>query len=286
MSNSHIPGTLVDTHCHLNFEALYDDADAVIQRARKNNVGIIVVPGSDIATSKKAIKLATRYEDIYAAVGIHPHHIYEYHGFDKPLDEQLKRDLVLIEELLSDAHVVAVGEVGIDRYYYRDTKYSKYAVDETFVELQKKALRKQMGFALTYGKSLILHNRLAVDDIVSVLTDQWDEKLSLKTVFHCCEADETLLAFATAKQIYLGVDGDSTWSKKKQRFIAAVPLERLVLETDAPYLTPEPARETQKFPNEPANLVYVRDMIAQIKSITPEEVAKQTSENAHTLFNI
>ncbi|MCR4326708.1 MAG: TatD family hydrolase [Candidatus Roizmanbacteria bacterium] len=286
MSSNRIPDTLVDTHCHLNFEALYDDADAVIQRARKKGVGIIVVPGSDVATSKKAIELTTRYEDIYAAVGIHPHHIYEYHGSDKPLDEQLEHDLALIEELLSNARVVAVGEVGIDRYYYRDTKYAKYMVDETFVELQKKALGKQMGFALTYGKSLILHNRLAVDDIISVLTDQWDEKLSSKTVFHCCEADETLLAFATAKQIYLGVDGDSTWSKKKQRFIKQVPLERLVLETDSPYLTPEPARETQKFPNEPAHLVYVRDMVAQIKGLRPEEVAKQTSENARTLFTI
>lgn len=286
MSNNSNLGAMIDTHCHLNFEALYDDVEAIVARARKNGVGIMVVPGSDVVTSQKAIELTTKTEGIYAAVGIHPHHIYEYHGLDTSPDEQLAADLAVIEKMVTHQRVVAVGEVGIDRYYYRDTKYSKYVVDEAFVELQKKALRKQIATALTYNKSLILHNRLAVDDIISVLTEQWDGKLSTRTVFHCCEADEKLFTFATAKKIYMGVDGDITWSKKKQRFMATVPLERLVLETDAPYLTPEPAREKQKFPNEPANLVYVRDMIARIKSITPEEVEKQTSENARTLFNI
>ncbi len=276
---------LVDTHCHLNFKAFSDNVAQVIKRARENGIGMMVVPGSDVATSRRAIALA-KQEGIYAAVGIHPHHIYEYHASKQSPDDRLVADLARIEKLLTTPRVVAVGEVGIDRYYYRDTKYSTYAIDETFVTLQKKALERQIAFAVSCDKSLILHNRLAVDDILSVLGATWDEKLAGRTVFHCCEADEKLLAFSREKKIYIGVDGDSTWSKKKQRFIASVPLSMIVLETDSPYLTPEPVRQQKKFPNEPYNLIYVRDMVAAVKGIAAQEVERVTTENAMKLFKV
>lgn len=280
---------LFDTHCHLNFKPFIDREEVTLTAAKKSGVELFVVPGTDIVSSQKAVKTAQKYAGVYAAVGIHPHHIYEYHSIRNPgglveYYNSLEKDMAKIENLLANSKVVAIGEVGIDRYYYRDTKYSKYIVDETFIELQAKALAEQIKLALKYDKALILHNRQAVDDILVVLSTHWDERLAGRTVFHCCEASERLLEFARKHEIYLGVDGDITWSKKKQRFIKEVPLGMLVLETDSPYLTPEPAKAKQKFPNEPANLTYVRDLLAKIKEISAQEVEEQTTKNALRLF--
>lgn len=282
---------LFDTHCHLNFQAFKGAVGKTIDRAEKAGISRILVPGTDLETSQKAIAIAAAHDGIYATVGIHPHHIYEYHAIRNTgglVDyyDVLNRDLATIEKLLTESRAVAVGEVGIDRYYYRDTKYSTYAVDENFVVLQKKALTSQIKLALKYNKSLILHNRQATEDILPLLSDIWDKKLAKRVVFHCCEADERLLDFAISHRIFIGVDGDVTWSKKKQRFIEQVPLAMLVLETDSPYLTPEPIRQTKRSPNEPANLIYIRDEVARIKKITPEEVEKQTFANSLQLFNL
>jgi len=278
MLSNLILGGLIDTHCHLNFEAYTGNVEKTIDHAKSAGINTFVVPGTDVATSKKAIALAGQYPNVHAAVGIHPHHFYK--------DRSYEPDIADIAALLQNPYVVAVGEVGLDKHAYEASKYGTYVWSDEYMDRQKKYLKKQIGFAVNHRKSLIIHNREAGNELMKILDESWDAHLRNRSVIHCCEADEALLAFATAKQIYLGVDGDITWSKKKQRFIETVPLDRLVLETDSPYLTPDPAREKQKFPNEPANLVYIRDMVASIKHITPEEVEKQTSENARALFNI
>lgn len=270
---------LFDTHCHLNFQAFEKSLHTTIESAHVVGVQNIIIPGTDVISSQKATVIATAHEGIYAAVGIHPHHVFT---LNNKITEQIKE----IEKFLTEKKVVAVGEVGLDRHEYEITKYQDYSVNEEFIALQKDLLIRQIGLAIEYEKSLILHNRKAVDDILDVLTKNWDEKLRGRTVLHCCEADEQLLAFAIDKGIYIGVDGDITWSKKKQRFIHTVPLEILVLETDAPYLTPEGARAKQSFPNEPKNITYVRDTVARIHGIDSSEVEKRTTENAQKLFNI
>ncbi len=275
---------LFDTHCHLNFKAFETSLAIVIKNAKAVDVQNIIIPGTDLKSSRKAVHIANENNGIYAAVGIHPHHVYDL----KNTNEEFKiiEELKKIELLLSEKKVVAVGEVGIDRHEYTSTKYQNYAVDEEFIAIQKDLLIRQIKLAVVYGKSLIVHNREAVDDLLTILTLSWDQKLRGRTVFHCCEADNRLLAYALDKGIYIGVDGDITWSKKKQRFIATVPLEKLVLETDSPYLIPEEARAKQVFPNEPKNITYVRDMVAQIHSVTNIEVEKRTTDNALHLFNV
>ncbi len=293
---------LFDTHCHLNFETFDERVDDVINDAKCAGVNQIVIPGTDVATSEKAVSIAEKYEGIYAAVGIHPHHVYEFlkaqipifstassrHGGTTGRLSQkqesslfLSQELKKIENLLSNKKVVAVGEVGIDHHLYQKTKHQDYKIEEEFVELQKIFLKEQIKLATKYDKSLILHNREAREDMFEVLQEVWDKRLEGRTVFHCCEPDETLLKFAQQHKMFIGIDGDITYYKEKRPFIKMVPLNMLVLETDSPYLSP-----TKQFPNEPKNIILIAEFVAKLKEISIDEVAKVTTENARKLFKI
>lgn len=243
----------------------------------------MVVPGTDVSSSQKAVELAHKYEDVYAAVGIHPHHVFEMLG-DREWHE--KNDLEQIDSLMLDKKVVAVGEVGMDRHVYEKTKYAQYQISPEFIELQKDLLSRQIEFAIRYGKSLILHNREAKKEVLTILKNVWDKKLETKTVFHCCEADSELLEFAKKHKIFIGVDGDLTYGQEKQEFIKEVPLSMLVLETDAPFLLPEPLRSQKKYPNEPANLNFIAMEVARVKGEKLEEVQKITFNNSCLLFSL
>jgi TatD DNase family protein len=280
---------MFDTHCHLNFKAFETTLDETIQKAFLSGIKCIVIPGTDIPTSQRAIEITSQYEGIYAAVGIHPHHVMELENqklsmseYEEHIDQLIKT----IEGLLENSKVVAVGEIGMDRHVYSLTKYDQYEISDTFIELQKRVFTKQIALAAQYKKSLVIHNREAKQDVLTLLDKSWDDALRNKAVFHCCEADEELLEYAIQKDIFIGVDGDITYSKKKQRFIEKVPLEKLVVETDSPYLTPEPIRLIQKFPNTPSNLTLVIEKIAGIKKIDMQEVSKRTTENGESLFGI
>jgi TatD DNase family protein len=191
-----------------------------------------------------------------------------------------------IEELLKNPKVVAVGEIGIDRHIYQITKYEDYVISDRFIDLQKKVFEKQMLLAIEYNKSLVIHNREAKDDVLILLEKNWNDSLRNKTVLHCCEADEELLDYAIKRDIYIGVDGDVTYSKKKQRFIEKVPLERLVIETDSPYLTPEPIRQVARFPNVPTNLKDIVEKVADVKNIPSQDIVEITTKNAKELFSL
>ena len=241
---------MFDTHCHLNFGAFDGRVGEVVDRAKQSGVNQIVIPGTDVPTSEKAIAIAEQYEGyspersrgIYAAVGIHPHHVFEIFNGEKNLLPSLsfKKELKKIENLLTNPKVVAIGEVGIDRHIYQKTKYPDYKIEEEFVELQKIFLIEQIKLAIKYNKSLILHNREAKKDMLGLLESVWDKKLEGRTVFHCCEPDFELLEFAKKHKMFIGVDGDITYYKEKQEFIKTIPLEMLVFETDSPFLNPEP----------------------------------------------
>ena len=274
-----------DTHCHLNFQAFDNNLEGVIDRAKKAEVNQIVVPGTDIKTSKKAIEIAKKFPNIYAAVGIHPHHVYEIIQKSKiksQNDNSKVKDLIKqIEELLINKKVVAIGEVGIDRHIYQKTVYKVYKVEERFIKLQKEFLKEQIKLAIKYDKSLILHNREAKQDMLEVLNKIWDKKLENRTVFHCCEPDNELLQFAIDHKMFIGVDGDITYKKDKQEFIKIVPLEMLVLETDSPFLSPD-----QKSINEPKNIKVIAEFIARLLHCSTDSLSKQTTENAKKLFKI
>ncbi|PIZ65283.1 hypothetical protein CO051_02530 [Candidatus Roizmanbacteria bacterium CG_4_9_14_0_2_um_filter_39_13] len=320
---------MFDTHCHLNFKRFKKNLDEVISRASKAGVTKIVIPGTDVTSSKKAIEVADQHEGLYAAVGIHPHHAAKYlessliisplrHNVGDPLPEggaisrsPLKReypkssqarrmgagcseqilkliqdDIKIIETLLIHPKVVAVGEVGMDRHVYEETKYKDYSVDERFIKIQRDLLSFQIQLAIRHKKSLILHNREAKSDVLPILEKNWDVRLVQHSVFHCCEADVELLDFAKKHDMFIGVDGDVTYDKQKQDFIKVVPLEMLVVETDSPFILPEPLKSQRKYPNEPAHIKYIIEEVARLKEMSVDEVIKITTENGEQLFSL
>ncbi|MBI5127191.1 TatD family hydrolase [Candidatus Roizmanbacteria bacterium] len=281
---------MFDTHCHLNFQAFEGRVENLIRFAKETGVNHIVIPGTDLPTSKKAIEIAEKYEGVYAAVGIHPHHVFKIYNARQrnflsqrgPLRPESEKNLLpSLSKLLTNQKVVAIGEVGIDRHYYEKTKHKDYKVDEEFVDLQKEFFIEQVKLAIKYEKALIVHNREAKKDVLEILEKVWEKKLEGRVVFHCCEPDEELLEFARGHKMFIGVDGDLVYWKQKQEFIKKVPLEMLVLETDSPYLSP-----FRKFPNEPKNIAYIAEFVAKLRGITKQEVVKITTENAIRLFNI
>jgi len=292
---------MIDTHCHLNFKAFDNQVDAVITRAKMAGVDKFIVPGTDIETSKKAVKLAEKQDGIYAAVGIHPHHIYQYQVQSakckvQSYNSKLKSDLEEIEKLLNSKKVVAVGEVGIDKFVYQKTKYETYRINPEFVNLQKQLFIAQIKLAIKYKKSLIIHSREAAGETLRIIGDSSIlNPLAGHIVFHCCEANEDLLDFALTHQIYIGVDGDVTYSKTKEKFVKKIPLELLVLETDSPFLLPEPLRSErnslrlrQDFggqANEPKNVKLIAEKIAEIKNISINQLIEKTTENTECLFS-
>lgn len=260
---------MFDTHCHLNFKAFEGKVGEVIKRAQSAGVDYILVPGTDNETSIKAVEIANQYENVYAAVGYHPHHVnriqnLEFRIKNGNLEFRINKFINDIKQLLNNKKVVAIGEVGLDKHEYKISKYANYLISNEIIELQKELLKAQIKLALEYDKSLILHNREAIDEFFGVIGEIWDKKLEGRTVFHCCEPDDRLLQFAIEHKIFIGIDGDVTYRKDKQEFIKKIPLDLLILETDAPYLVPEPLRSQKVFPNEPKNISIIAEFIAKI----------------------
>ena len=283
---------MFDTHCHLNFLVFEGILEKVISEAKNEGVKKIVVPGTDVETSKKAVEISKKYEEIYAAVGIHPHHIYEVKSQKakvKSYNLKLKINKLIeeIENLLKEEKVVAVGEIGLDRHIYKKTKYENYQIDDEFINLQKEIFLAQLNLAKKYKKAVIIHNREAKDDLLKILNTCY-LLLDTPMVFHCCEPDFDLLNFAKKNHIYIGVDGDVTYDPKKQAFVKEIPLSLLVLETDSPFLTPAPLRNDQKtkFPNTPKNLILVAQKVAEIKGEKVEKIMEITKENGERLFEV
>lgn len=283
----------IDTHCHMNFEAFKSRVDDVINDAKKAGINQIIIPGTDVGMSKKAIEIAEKYPGVFAAVGIHPHHVFEvfkkkrssatnfFHKTNESEKNSFASDLKSIEKLIKSTKVVAIGEIGIDRHYYQKTKHQDYKIDEMFIDLQKEFFIEQIKLAHKYKKALIIHNREAKKDVLKILSGVKRLTSGIKTVFHCCEPDTEILKFAKENQIFIGIDGDIFYSKEKQEFVKKIPLELLVLETDSPYLSP-----FRKFPNEPKNIKVIAKYIASLLHCSIASIKKQTTENARRLFRI
>ena len=281
---------MFDTHCHLNFKAFDGRVEEVITSAKKVGVSYFVAPGTDIETSKKAIEIAEEFEGVYAAVGIHPHHLFKLKVKSQKL--KVEKELEEIKKLLNHPKVVAVGEIGLDRYIYKKTKYKNYQVDEEFINLQKQFFIEQLKLVRKFKKAVIIHNRLATDDLLNILSNIKYLISNIKIVFHCCQSDDQLLDFAKKHKIFIGVDGDVTYDKKKQEFVKKIPLDLLVLETDSPFLTPvvssliRSSKNTtlRKFPNKPKNLPLIAQFISQILNVSMNQLIEVTRENARRLF--
>ena len=262
---------MVDTHCHLNFTKFENDFDAVIKRAKAAGVEKIINVGTSIESSQKAVELAQEYEDLYAIVGIHPHHA------DKMTGGWINE----IEKLAKQPKVVAIGEIGIDYFSYKSNGIVK-------PDLQKQVFVKQIELSLKLNLPLQIHGRKAAKDIIEVLTSYKSDLLNPPGMFHCMAGNIAYLKKVLELGFYVGFDGNITYQglapgedTKLPTLVKYTPIERIVVETDAPYLTPEPHRGSR---NEPSYAIITADSIAKIKDVSFDGVNRATTENAHKIF--
>jgi TatD DNase family protein len=250
----------IDTHCHLDFPEFDADRDQVIARCRQEGVDCLINIGSSLAGSKKSLELARAYACVYTSVGIHPHEADKTEGSAKDA----------IKELAQQKKVVAIGEIGLD--YYKN--YSR-------PENQRPLFLALAGVAKELGLPLVIHSRQAQEDTLSILT----ELMPVKAVVHCFSGDRDFLDRCLALGFFVSFTCNVTYKKAQdlRELVRLAPLERIFLETDAPFLSPEGSRGRR---NEPWYVKHLAGEIARIKEITLEEVAEVTSRNARTFFNI
>lgn len=253
---------LFDTHVHLNAEQYKEDLEEVIERAQSEGVANMVVVGFDRPTIEKAIALVEKHDFLYAAVGWHP----------VDAIDMTEADLQWIEELSAHPKVVALGEMGLDYYWDKSPK-----------EIQKEVFRKQIALAKRVKLPIIIHNREATQDIVDILKEERAEEVG--GVMHCFSGSEEVAKECMKMNFYISFGGPVTFknAKKVKEVAAEIPLERLLIETDCPYLTPHPFRGKR---NEPAHVKLVAEEIALLKNLPFEEIASVTTENAKKLFGI
>jgi TatD DNase family protein len=258
----------IDTHCHLNFHAFKNDVDEVIKRAKKAGVTKFIVPGADLSSSEKAVILAHQYPEIYAAVGIHPHHTQK---LASQTTNYYRQALSRLKELAMDKRVVAIGEIGLDYHIYKGSEGMSPK------EKQRELFLEQLEIAHELSLPVILHCREAFNDLFSVLPDQ------NIGVLHCFTGGLFHLKTALRLGLSIGFDGNVTYDHSLLEAVTNTPIDKLLLETDSPYLTPEPLRGNQ---NEPKNLLYTAKFIAKIRKQTVSFIEETTYNNSKTLFRI
>ena len=250
---------LIDTHCHLDFPQFKKDFEAVLARAEEAGVGKMINPGVGIKESRQALELAKNHENIFAAVGIHPHEV-------NSLNEGV---LVELEELAGDPKVVAIGEIGLDYFRMRNEK-----------TVQQEAFRKQLELAQKLKKPVIIHSREADEDIFKIL-----DNFEVRGVFHCFGGNWAFAQQVLERGFLIGLTGVVTFPKAVATHEVAknIPLEKLLVETDAPFLAAQKFRGQRC---EPAFVREVAEAIAEIKKTPIEEVAEKTTENTLNLFGL
>lgn len=251
-----------DTHAHLNAEQYNEDLQEVIDRALSEGISNIVVVGFDRPTIEKAMELTEKYDFIYASVGWHP----------VDAIDMTEEDLQWIEELSSHPKVVALGEMGLDYYWDKSPK-----------DIQQEVFRKQIRLAKKVKLPIVIHNRDATADIVEILKEEGAGEVG--GIMHCFSGSPEIAQECVDMNFYISLSGPVTFknAKKPKEVADVIPLEKLLIETDCPYLTPHPHRGKR---NEPSYVKLVAEQIAEIKGLSTEEVAQATTENAKKLFGI
>lgn len=256
---------LFDSHSHLNDEKFNEDREAIIKEIYDSGVTHFITAGYSVESSKKAIEIAQKYNFVYATVGVSPNDIPQ-------TEEEMWKRLTEIRELLkNNKKIVAVGEIGLDYYWNTDNK-----------ELQKKAFVEQINIANEFELPIVIHTREAIMDTIQVLKEN---KVKNTGVFHCCPQNRELIKEALNLNFYISFAGPITFknSKNADEMIKLVPMNRLLIETDSPYLAPEPVRGKR---NTPTNVKYIAQKIADVKNMRLEDVAKITYENAKRILRI
>ncbi len=255
---------LVDTHCHLDFDRFDEDRPDVVARAREAGVSQIVVPAVDLENIQVVLSLTEQFPGVLAAVGIHPNSAAEWQA----------AWLDTIKEQAAHSHVVAIGEIGLDYYW-----------DSTPQVTQQEAFRAHLELAAALDLPVIVHNRDATRDVLRMLAESPLAGRPRAGVLHSFSADHEAAAEAVALGFYVGITGPVTFKKAEElrKVVATVPLDRLLIETDAPFLAPQPYRGKR---NEPAYVRYVAEAVATVRGATVDEIAAATTNNARRLFQL
>ncbi|MDO2409082.1 TatD family hydrolase [Campylobacter magnus] len=253
---------IIDTHCHLDDESFETDLAAVLERAKDVNIEKIIIPGASIKDLPKAVRISEEQKNIFFAVGVHPYHVDE-------MDESVLRKFAKHEKC------VAVGECGLDYYRLPESGIKEYKAR------QKEVFIAQIKLACELKKPLIVHVRDANEDSLSILKEHEDKLVG--GVLHCYNASPILLELS--RTFYYGIGGVLTFKNEKKlgAILPQIPKERLLIETDAPYLTPTPHRGER---NEPARTIFVRDKMSEILNLSGDEIERITTQNALKLFAI
>lgn len=254
-----------DTHAHYNDERFNEDADDLLSTMRNNHIQGIVIPGFNIVSSVRAIELANKYEDVYCAIGIHPSDIEDS---EEKIDKQIEE----IKNMLKRDKIVAIGEIGLDYHWTKDN-----------IELQKYAFKKQIELANEINLPIIIHTRDSVQDMIDILSKEI--RLKEASILHCCPFNRELVKEGLKLDFYISFAGPTTYksSKNAEEIIQMVPDNRILIETDSPYLSPEPFRGQR---NESSKVKYIAEKIANVKNYDVEKIANLTFENAKKVFKI
>lgn len=244
----------IDTHCHLDS---YDDLEKIIKKMEKN---IIIASGVNTITNKHVIELCNKYNNVYGTIGYHPEEIVDWD----------KDSLKFLENNLSNPKIVGIGEIGLDYYWNKENK-----------EKQKEIFLKQLELAEKYNKTVVIHSRDSIEDTYNILKN----KKNIKMNIHCFSSSYEMAEKFIKLGAKIGVGGVITFKNgiKLKEVVEKIDLEHILLETDSPYLTPEPFRGKE---NEPYNAYYVAKKIAEIKNISIDEVFKLTTDNAIKQFDL
>ncbi len=255
---------LIDTHCHLTFAELEQDIEGVVARSVAAGVTGWVTVGTDAEQIKKVLALVPKYENMYAAVGVHPH-------YAKDVSDET---IAYLKEAARDDKVVAVGETGLDFHYNFSDQ-----------DRQKEIFRRQLEIACEVDKPVIVHCREAFDETMAIL-DDFSGRLK-KVVVHCFSGNAEEAQIVLAKGWHISFTGIVTFKKKVEKTIEAagiVPVERMMVETDAPYISPEPVRGQR--PCEPALMVHTAKKLAEIKGMDLEDFAREVTATSKRFFNL
>ena len=254
---------LADSHAHIEMDSYDKDRDLIIQRAREHNLKLIITIGFNIKESKRAVNIANKYELIYAAVGIHPHDA-------KEVTEESYINLTKIVK--ENNKVVAMGEMGLD-YHYNNSPQ----------DVQKKVFKEQIILAKELKKPIVIHSREAEKDTLEIITQE--KAYKNQGIMHCFSGSYELAKKYLDMGFYISFAGPITFPKaiNLQNLVKKIPLDRILIETDCPYLSPQPFRGKR---NEPAYVTYVAEKIAELKNLNIEEVAETTFKNTREVFGI
>lgn len=252
---------LIDSHVHLDKKQFDGDREYIIANLQKNGIEAVVNIGADIESSRKSVELAKKHDNIYATVGVHPHNA-------KDLTAEMLEEM---EKLAKEDKVVAIGEIGLDYHY-----------DNSPRDIQRDWFRKQIKLAKKLDLPIVVHSREADEDTLKILKE---ESQGLKAVIHCFSSDRPMMKEFVDLGFYIAIGGPVTFKKTDELKEVAkiVPIEKLLVETDAPYLSPHPYRGKR---NEPIFVRHTAELIAKLRGMTIEDFTLQTNQNTKAIFNI